>query len=46
LTCGEFIGTPKCSTVGGSFSLSSTAVVINSPPLGQPDEKTLRAVMR
>ena len=45
-TCGEFIGMPKCSTIGGSPSLSSTALVISRLPAGAPDENTLRAVMR
>ena len=45
-TCGEFIGMPKCSTCGGSPSVSSTAPVIIRSPAGEPDENTLRAVMR
>ena len=46
LTCGEFMATPKCSTVAGSPSLSSTALVIKRSPVGAPEENTLRAVMR
>ena len=45
-TCGEFIGTPKCSTMGGWPGSSSTAPVIRMLPVGAPDVNTLRAVMR
>ena len=45
-TCGEFIGTPKCSTIGGCPGSSSTAPVIRRSPVGAPEVKTLRAVMR
>ena len=45
-TFGEFIGTPKCSTIGGSPSVSRTALVISRSPAGAPEENTLRAVMR
>jgi hypothetical protein len=40
------MGTPKCSTVGGSPSLSTTAQVIKRSPVGAPDENTFRALMR
>jgi hypothetical protein len=44
-TCGEFMGMPKCSTVGGSPSSSSTAHMKMSAE-GAPEANILRAVMR
>ena len=44
-TFGEFIGTPKCSTIGGLPSSSRIAPVINRSPAGAPEEKIFRAVI-
>ena len=44
-TFGEFIGRPKCSTIGPS-SVSSTAPVMKTLPVGAPEVNTLRAVIR
>jgi hypothetical protein len=46
LTCGEFMGMPKCSTIGGWPSLARMAPVISRSPAGAPDVNTLRALMR
>ena len=44
-TWGEFIGMPKCRTIGASPFSSSTALVINRLPTGEAEANTLRAVI-
>ncbi len=44
-TCGEFMGMPKCSTIGGWPGSSRIALVISRSPVCAPEVKTLRAVI-